>query len=238
MVGYGDGIIGQRLADLIVDETGEHLAEVRQALLAHGAWQGEASYRHKEGYALPIQVSLLLIRDAAGEPLGSAAVVRDLRAQRQAEQEHTALQEQVIAAQQAALRELSTPLIPLTDNVVVMPLIGTIDGARSQQILEVLLEGIALHQAEAVLLDISGVRVVDTQVADALLRAAKAVRLLGAQVILTGLSAEVAQTMVHLGADLGDIVTQGNLQAGLRYAMDRYDSGGVAPGARYRSQDR
>jgi rsbT co-antagonist protein RsbR len=237
MVGYGDGLIGQRLADLIVDERGEHLADVRQALFAHGAWQGEASYRHKEGYALPIHVSLLLIRDAAGEPLGSAAVVRDLRAQRQAEQEHTALQEQVIAAQQAALRELSTPLIPLTDNVVVMPLIGTIDSARSQQILEVLLEGIALHQAEAVLLDISGVRVVDTQVADALLRAAKAVRLLGAQVILTGLSAEVAQTIVHLGADLGDIVTQSNLQAGLRYAMERYDSGGSASGARYRSRD-
>ena len=90
--------------------------------------------------------------------------------------------------------------------------------------MEVLLEGIALHQAEVVLLDISGVRVVDTQVADALLRAARAVKLLGAQVILNGISAEIAQTIVHLGADMSQISTQADLQAGLRYALGR--SGG------------
>jgi len=139
-----------------------------------------------------------------------------------AEEERVALREQMLEAQRATLRELSTPLIPLADNVVVMPIVGTIDSTRAQQIMEVLLEGIAQYQCDAVLLDISGVRVVDTQVADALLRTAKAVKLLGAQVILTGISAEVAQTIVHLGADMSTIITQSNLQSGLRYALERY----------------
>lgn len=214
-------LIGVPIAELLmVDE--KQLQETRQTLFATGAWQGEVTYGHADGSTFPVQVSLLLIRDEAGQPLGVASIVRDLREQRRAEEERAALQEQVIASQQAALRELSTPLIPLTDTVMVMPLVGAIDSDRAQQIMEVLLEGIALHQAEAVLLDISGVRVVDTQVADALLRAARAVKLLGAQVILTGISSEIAQTIVHLGADMSQITTQADLQAGLRYALGRY----------------
>jgi PAS domain S-box-containing protein len=220
MTGHSE-LIGVSIADLLMVGEGQ-LKETRQALFATGAWQGEVTYGHADGSTFPVQVSLLLIRNDAGQPLGVASIVRDLREQRRAEEERAALQEQVIASQQAALRELSTPLIPLTNTVMVMPLVGAIDSARAQQIMEVLLEGIALHQAEVVLLDISGVRVVDTQVADALLRAARAVKLLGAQVILTGISAEIAQTIVHLGADMSQISTQADLQSGLRYALKRY----------------
>lgn len=220
MTGYNE-LIGVSIADLLMVEE-EQQKETRQALFSTGAWQGEVTYRHADGSAFPVQVSLLLIRDEAGQPLGVASIVRDLREQRRAEEERAALQEQVIASQQATLRELSTPLIPLTDTVMVMPLVGAINSERAQQIMEVLLEGISLHQAEVVLLDISGVRVVDTQVADALLRVARAVKLLGAQIILTGISSEIAQTIVHLGADMSQISTQADLQAGLRYALGRY----------------
>jgi rsbT co-antagonist protein RsbR len=141
--------------------------------------------------------------------------------QKRQEAEREALQQQVIDAQRSALRELSTPLIPITDDVVIMPLIGTIDSGRAQQVMETLLEGVAQHQARLVILDITGVSVVDTQVAQAFIQAAQAVRLLGAQVMLTGIQPQIAQTLVHLGVDLSGIQTQGNLQEGIRAALRR-----------------
>jgi rsbT co-antagonist protein RsbR len=104
---------------------------------------------------------------------------------------------------------------------MVMPLIGAVDSQRAQQVIETLLEGIARSGAVVAILDITGVPVVDTQVANALLRAAQAVKLLGAQILLTGIRPEVAQTLVGLGADLSGIVTCGSLQTGIAYATRR-----------------
>lgn len=126
--------------------------------------------------------------------------------------------EETILAQNAVLAELSTPLIPISDRVVVMPLIGAVDSRRAQQVLETLLQGIASTGARVAILDITGVPVVDTQVANALIHAAQAVKLLGAQVVLTGIRPEVAQTLVGLGADLGGIITRSSLQSGIAYA--------------------
>jgi rsbT co-antagonist protein RsbR len=131
----------------------------------------------------------------------------------------SALQEEKIQAQAAVLAELSTPLIPLNNQVMVMPLIGAVDSRRAQQVLETLLQGIASSGAQIAILDITGVPVVDTQVANALIHAAQAVKLLGAQVVLTGIRPEVAQTLVGLGADLGSIITRGSLQSGIAYAI-------------------
>ena len=136
-------------------------------------------------------------------------------------EERTALQLQVIAAQRATLRELSTPLIPIAEGVLAMPLIGTIDAARAEQILQSLLDGVSAQRARVAILDITGVRVVDAQVASALINAAHAVRLLGAHVILTGIRAEVAQALVQLGADLSDLTTRSTLQSGIAYALKR-----------------
>src|SRR5262245_59194290 len=136
-----------------------------------------------------------------------------------AEAERQRLQQELIDAQQVALQELSTPLIPISDTVLVMPLIGRIDTRRAGQILETLLEGIQKHQADLAIIDITGVSLVDTQVAHTLLQAARAVKLLGAQVVLTGLRSEVAQTLVGLGVDLSDIVTRGTLQSGIAYGL-------------------
>ncbi len=156
-----------------------------------------------------------------GEP-ASQVIFRDITERKQAEQSARAVleQQQIIAAQQAAIRELSTPLIPLSPTVVLMPLVGSIDSNRAQMVLETLLEGIAAHQAETAILDITGVQVVDTQVANALIQAAQAVRLLGAQVVLTGIGPAMAQTLVHLGADLSSIITRGSLQSAVAEALD------------------
>lgn len=123
--------------------------------------------------------------------------------------------QQIILSQQAALRELSTPLIPVSDEVLIMPLIGMIDALRAQQILETLLQGVADRRAKTVIMDITGVQIVDTHVANALIQAAQAVRLLGARVVLTGIRPEVAQTLVGLGVDLRAIVTYSSLQTGI-----------------------
>lgn len=127
--------------------------------------------------------------------------------------------QQTIQNQEAAIQELSTPLLRISDDVVLMPLIGTIDTQRALLIMEILLEGIASHQARVAILDISGVAVVDTQVAAALIRTAQAVQLLGAQVVITGIRPEMAQTLVGLGVDLSSIVTRSTLQSGILYAI-------------------
>lgn len=118
-----------------------------------------------------------------------------------------------------AIQELSNPIIPLYNGVLVVPLVGRVDSARAQALTEALLEAIAREQAELVLLDITGVAVVDTSVANHLMQTARAASLLGSQVVLVGISAEVAQTLVQLGLDLGRLVTLSNLQSGIEYAL-------------------
>jgi rsbT co-antagonist protein RsbR len=141
------------------------------------------------------------------------AVARDVTARREAEA--------ALRAADAALLALSTPLIPISDEILVMPLIGVIDSRRAAQVLETLLQGIVDRRAQVAILDITGVGVVDTQVAEALLRVARAAQLLGAEMVLTGIRPDVAQTLVTLGADLSKVVTRSTLQAGIEHAMQR-----------------
>jgi rsbT co-antagonist protein RsbR len=156
---------------------------------------------------------------AEGTLVGYRGAGLDVTEQVAYEAEREQMQAQLIQAQQDTLRELSTPLIPIADHVVIMPLIGAIDTSRAHQILESLLEGVAAHQAEVAILDITGVQVVDTQVAQALIRAAQAVKLLGAQIMLTGIQPQIAQTLVHLGIDLQGITTHSTLQSGITAAL-------------------
>ncbi|MEM8535639.1 MAG: STAS domain-containing protein [Chloroflexota bacterium] len=121
----------------------------------------------------------------------------------------------------AAVQELSTPIIPVYSGVLVLPLIGQIDSRRAQSVTESLLESIAEEQAELVIIDITGIVTIDTSVANHLMKTARAASLLGSQVILVGISAEVAQTLIFLGVDLENIVTLGDLQSGIEYALER-----------------
>jgi rsbT co-antagonist protein RsbR len=184
-----------------------------------GRVQTEIQYRYRDERTLDARLSLWVVRDEHDEPRYLEGFLEDITAQKEAEAERMAFKEQIIQAQRAALRELSTPLIPLSQNVVLIPLIGTIDSNRAQQVMETLLEGIAAYQADTAIVDITGVSVVDTQVANALIQAAQAVRLLGAQVILTGIGPSMAQTLVHLGADLSSITTRGSLQSAVLEAL-------------------
>jgi rsbT co-antagonist protein RsbR len=184
----------------------------------------ESRFRRKDGSEMVGNLSLWRVYDDHESVLCIEGFVEDVTDRKRAEEERAAFQQHIIEAQRATLRELSSPLIPLSQDVVLMPLIGTIDTNRAQQIMETLLEGIALYQADHAIVDITGVNMVDTQVAQALVRTAQAVRLLGAQIILTGIQPQIAQTLVRLGADMGDIITRGNLQSGISHAMNDYSN--------------
>lgn len=127
--------------------------------------------------------------------------------------------ERTVSLQKIALQELSASLIPVFDKVSVMPLVGTIDTERARLIMENLLEGVVKHRAEVVLLDITGVPVVDTMVAHHIIQAADAVRLVGAKCMLVGIRPEIAQTIVTLGINLNDFTTTSTLQRGVEQAL-------------------
>ncbi|WP_437967223.1 AAA family ATPase [Sorangium sp. So ce260] len=137
------------------------------------------------------------------------------------QEERVQMQEEIIQTQRERLFELSTPCIPITDEIMVMPIIGTIDDKRAAQMIEAAMEGVAASSAKVVIVDITGVRSLDTSVAARLMSLAKALGLLGSKAILTGLRPAVAQSLVALGVDLGTIETRANLKAGIAYAMRR-----------------
>ncbi len=122
--------------------------------------------------------------------------------------------------QKLSLMELSAPFIPVFEGICVMPLIGTIDTSRAKLIMENLLDGVIKHRSEVVLIDITGVPIVDTMVANHIIQAAEAVRLVGAECILVGIRPEIAQTIVNLGIDLSKFQTKSSLKKGIEKALE------------------
>jgi rsbT co-antagonist protein RsbR len=133
---------------------------------------------------------------------------------------YTQTWERTVSMQKIALQELSAPLIPVLEGITVMPLIGTIDTERAKQIMENLLTGVVKHRSEVVLIDITGVPVVDTMVAHHIIQAAEAVRLVGAKCILCGIRPEIAQTIVNLGINLNEVITKNTLKKGIEVALE------------------
>jgi len=135
------------------------------------------------------------------------------------QEERVRLQQEVIEAQTQALQELSTPIIPIMDRIIVMPLIGSIDTLRAKDIMRALLAGIREHRARVVILDITGVPIVDSGVANHLNKTIQAARLKGAQTIVTGIADAVAEAIVDLGIDWSGVETLADLQTGLGAAL-------------------
>ena len=126
--------------------------------------------------------------------------------------------ERIIRQQQDSIRELSTPVLPVRERLLILPIIGVLDTVRARQLTEQLLSGIRTHRAKVVVIDITGVPDVDEAVANHLVRTVDASRLMGASVIITGLSPEIAETLVTIGVDLSKMNTIGDLQGGLEEA--------------------
>jgi len=126
--------------------------------------------------------------------------------------------ERIIRQQQEAIRELSTPVLQVRERLLILPIIGVIDSQRARQVTEQLLRGIRANRAKVVVIDITGVPTVDSTVANHLVQTVDASRLMGATVIVTGLSSEIAQTLVTIGVDLTKMKTVGDLQGGIEEA--------------------
>ncbi len=144
--------------------------------------------------------------------------------------------EQVIVRQQEDMLELSTPVVTLWDGIVALPLIGTLDSARTQVVMETLLQAIVSTNSRVAIIDITGVATVDTLVAQHLLKTITAARLMGAECILSGIRPQIAQTIVHLGINLQEITTKAKLSDAFRVALEktnrrvvRVDKMGAAP---------
>ncbi len=148
-------------------------------------------------------------------------IMQDVTSQKDFEDERERLLQQFLDAQKQAMLELSTPIIPIIDQIIIMPLVGSIDTSRAQEITRALLRGITDHRASIVIIDITGVPVVDSGVADHLNRTIQAAQLKGAHTVITGISDAVAETIVDLGIDWSKLETLRDLQSGLIAAFKR-----------------
>jgi rsbT co-antagonist protein RsbR len=134
---------------------------------------------------------------------------------------YAAARERIITDQATSMLELSTPVVRLWDGIIAVPLVGTLDSARTQLVMEKLLETLVATGADHAVLDITGVPTVDTEVAQHLLKTVSAARLLGAECTVSGIRPQVAQTIVSLGIEFGDIATKATLADALAYALAR-----------------
>jgi rsbT co-antagonist protein RsbR len=151
---------------------------------------------------------------------GFVCILHDITGRKRADEERQRLHDE-LREQAELIRRMSTPLIPISDEIMVMPLVGTVDPARADQILESILTGIAANHPRVAIIDITALAAVDADVANTILRAAAAARLLGVDVYVTGMRAEVARTLIETGLDLSGIVTCSTLKTGIALSTKR-----------------
>ena len=166
---------------------------------------------HKDGHEIPVEISLSPLETE--DSLVMISSIRDISERRAAE-------DRIRIQQQAILEMATVPVVHVWEGIVMVPLIGTLDSQRAQQLMERLLQRVNETLSPVALLDITGVPAVDTQTAQHLIETISAVRLLGAEVVLTGVRPTIAQTLVHLGIDLSSILTRSSLASGLRVAFE------------------
>jgi ribose transport system substrate-binding protein len=209
---------------LLAIRDGELSATVYRGLYGVGRSAVDIALDVARGKKLPSEVcvptKLITLENLVDATLDTTSMLPGLlRDLIESNREQRRLQQETITTQRNLIQELSTPIIPISTSILIMPLIGAIDSARAQQIMEVMLEAIGRHGAQYLIIDITGIAVVDTAVAHHLMQASQAVQLLGAQVILVGISPEIAQTLVGLGVNFRAVLTRSTLQAGFEYAQ-------------------
>ncbi|MCX7681721.1 MAG: PAS domain-containing protein [Anaerolineae bacterium] len=248
---HPDQTLGKTDFDFFTEEHARPAYEDEQTVMRTGQplirEEKETFPDGREAWVLTVKMPL---RDREGRIVGTFGISKDITERKLAEEalrrayaeieqriaERTAelerevaererLQQEVIEAQRQALRELSTPIIPVLEGIIVMPLIGSIDTLRARDITRSLLAGIREYRARVVILDITGVPLVDSGVAAHLNKTIQAARLKGAQTIVTGISESVAETIVDMGIDWSGIRTLSDLQSGLLVALNMLGMG-------------
>jgi anti-anti-sigma regulatory factor len=165
----------------------------------------------KAGNTAYIRATYNPIFDSSGKPVKVLKIASDVTAEKRLETERQ--------KQNALIMEMSTPVMQLWDNILLLPVVGLVDSKRVQLIMEAALQKILDYQAKVLILDIQGVPAVDSAVANHLIQITKATRLMGCTSIVTGISPEISQALVNLGIELGDIITQATLKDGMRTSL-------------------
>jgi PAS domain S-box-containing protein len=207
-------IVGQHFSRFYPPEdvaAGKTERELRTAS-EEGRIEDEGWRVRKDGSRFWANVVITCLRDSNGKIRGFGKITRDLSERRAAE-------EKIRRQTQELLEMAAVPVVQVWEGIVLAPLIGTLDSQRTQQLMERVLNRVTETNSPIALLDITGVPSIDTQTAQHLIETTAAVRLLGADVILTGVRPAIAQTLVHLGVDLSNVTTRSSLAAGLRTAL-------------------
>jgi rsbT co-antagonist protein RsbR len=208
-------LVGKRMHEVMPAEAADFfLSHIRRALTQQGVVSMD--------YSLPIEDRTVWF-SANISPMSADTVIlvcRDVTERKHYELllQESLRQQELLREQEAVLTQLSTPLIPVGEGIVAMPLVGQMDESRTRQVMETLLHEVERLRARVAILDITGVMNVDSAVADMLVQVARAVELLGARVVLTGIRPEAAEALVGLGVDLSGLTTRRTLQDAIRYA--------------------
>ena len=203
----------ENLAELML----EHIADVLIVVadVGNGDYSARLSSPHPDGHPISTLFEGInqMVDSLAESQLRSQSYQREL-------EEKLA----TIEVQRAAIRELSTPIIEIWDGVLCLPVVGVLDTTRSAEMTEALLAAIVEKKADCAIIDITGIQVMDTGTADHFLRMARAVRLLGANCVLTGINPAIAQTIIHMGVDLSGVVTHRTMRNALQHYVDHHQS--------------
>jgi len=220
ITGYSkDETIGKRFMDVFVPDTYKRDAyrKFKDCIEGSIIKYFDIPVIAKNGEELVLSFNAAGVRDENGNLTEVIVTAQDVTEKRRLEKELKDTIEKLKASQE----ELSTPVVKVWDRILVLPLIGMVDSLRAQRIMETLLNKIVETGSEMVIMDITGVASVDTEVANHLIKTVHAANLLGAECVVTGVRPDVAQTIVHLGVEISDSVTKRDLQEGLRYALKK-----------------
>ncbi len=216
-------LVGKTDFDLFPPEDAQRFYDEEQRIMETGQpiiareWEIPSS----TGETVWVREHKIPARDETGQIVGLLGLTSDITESMRNKEETERLQQELIEAQKQAIEELSTPIIPIMDNVIVIPLIGSIDTNRARDITRSLLAGISKYRAKVVILDVTGVPLVDTGVVNHLNKTIQAAHLKGSRTIVTGISDAVAETIVDLGIDWHQITTLSDLQTGLVAALNK-----------------
>jgi rsbT co-antagonist protein RsbR len=210
------------------DAQGPAWTEVRDSLATVSASRGQQGFTASETATFVFSLKRVLFARLREQPSGDPQLEAILTGTQVLDalglyttEVYQKTREDVIARQQQDLLELSTPVVKLWDGVLALPLVGTLDSSRTQVVMEALLEKIVETGSDVAIIDITGVPMVDTLVAQHLLKTVTAARLMGADCIISGIRPQIAQTIVHLGVNLGDVSTKATMADAFRLALER-----------------
>jgi rsbT co-antagonist protein RsbR len=206
-----DKIIGKTDYDFYPRELAEkHIADDKRIMESGKSEELEETY-YERGQEVTVHKVKSPVKDDEGNIIGIGGIFWDITERKRAEK--------ALLERDEAIRRLSTPLVETWEGIVMLPLVGILDSTRARQLTESVLGHIAKAKVKVVVMDVSGIAAIDTKTANHILRTVQAVRLMGSDMIITGIRPDVAVTLATLGIDLSNVVTRGTLREGLEYAF-------------------